>query len=87
MTDEPKKKPTWRTELSLKRVSNILGLSERTVERMVEEGKLSRPRHKAGGQRVWFYGDVVVYRWRFLRGDFEPGNAEGTSQRRKPASE
>lgn len=49
----------------------MLGVSERTVYRLVEHGHLLRPR-VVGGAKRWFPGDVKVYLYRLRRGDFEP---------------
>jgi excisionase family DNA binding protein len=58
--------------LSAREVAHLLDVSERTLWRMIAEGKFSRPRVPAKGRRCWFEADVAVYRYRLMRGDFDP---------------
>jgi excisionase family DNA binding protein len=60
-----------RALLTAKQIAAMLNCAERTVYRLVKEGKLSKPRKLTGGASRWFPQDVKVYRYRLLRGDFE----------------
>lgn len=57
--------------LTLKQVASRLKVGAKTVTRLVERGQLAAPRHPAGGRPCWFVGDVEVYLWRLLKGDFD----------------
>jgi predicted DNA-binding transcriptional regulator AlpA len=59
--------------LSLKEIAHALGVSERTVRRMVSARQFPPPAHTPGGRPVWFEGDVEVYRYLVARGLFAPG--------------
>ena len=59
-----------RPVLTKKEVAKLLACSERTVERLVEDGKLSPPRHLIKNAPRWFPADVRVYLYRLRRGDF-----------------
>lgn len=62
--------------LTVQEVATLLDLSERTVWRLVAEGKLSRPKTVAKNRTRWFEADVAVYRYRLMRGDFDPPTAD-----------
>lgn len=56
--------------LTVKDVARLLDTSVRTVWRLVENGRISKPK-RLGGAARWFRKDVQVYFWRLMRGDFD----------------
>ena len=61
--------------LTVKQVAARLNCSEKTVHRLVAQGRLSRPRQLVRGVVRWLARDVEVYLYRLWRGDFEPPTA------------
>jgi hypothetical protein len=85
MPDEtPKKRKRRRTWVGVRAVARMLDCSEQTVARMVKRGQLSPPKYTADGARLWHVRDVAVYRWRFLRGDFDHDEPEPEENEEKP---
>jgi predicted DNA-binding transcriptional regulator AlpA len=58
-----------RRLLTARDVARQLEVSVRTVWRLVELGRLCKPRKQ--GTARWFQKDVDVYLWRLMRGDFD----------------
>lgn len=65
-------------ELTLPEVLNALSVDEGTLDRMIANGQFSRPKRRSqNGVRFWFEADIIVYRYRLMRGDFDDQPDEG----------
>lgn len=74
MTNEKPKPPKEVIRpvlLGLKEVSRMLGVSGKTVAKLVEIGRLAKPRTVHGKIKRWFPRDVETYLERLYRGEFE----------------
>lgn len=56
--------------LTKKEVAAALGVSEKTLARLVSTHRLSKPKRQ-GKQHRWFEADVQIYLYRQARGDFD----------------